>query len=257
MLDLAIRAARQAGAVLAQAYGQPHQIIVKGVRDITTEADLAAEKAALGLIREGCPEARIVSEESSYQFGEHDDRPTWYVDPLDGTTNFARGLPMFCVSVGMARQGRVECGVVFDPIRDQLFYAERGQGAYLNDKRLHVSEQHALIDCVVMLDWPRNQEIRALCATFASRLSARVDAVRCCGSAALGLCAVAAGWVDAYMQYTLKPWDVAAGIVIIEEAGGRLSDLRGSPYDLHQGDWLASNQLAHESILALKPFEAT
>jgi myo-inositol-1(or 4)-monophosphatase len=254
MLEIAIRAAREAGQVLAQKYEGPHEISVKGLRDIYTEADLAAEKVVLGIIAEQCPGARFMAEESSHTWQEHGDAPTWYVDPLDGTTNFARGLPMFSVSVAMARRDVLQCGVVYDPLLDQLFCAERGQGAYLNNRRLHVSTRSTLFDSLVMLDWPRNQAMREVGARFLARLAPQVDAVRSRGSAALGLCGVAAGWAEAYFQYTLGPWDVAAGVLIIEEAGGKVTDLRGQPYALTKPDWLATNGLVHEAVLALRPF---
>lgn len=255
MLRIAVHAAREAGRVLAQRFHRPHQISVKGLRDISTEADLAAEKAALRAIREACPNARLVSEESNRTLPERDDQPTWYVDPLDGTTNYARGLPMFSVSVAMAQGGVVECGAVYNPLLDQLFSAERGQGAHLNGQSLQVSPQSELIHSLVMLDWPRAQPMRETSAHFLARLAPQVDAVRSWGSAALGLCYVGAGWVEAYFQFTLSPWDVAAGLLIVEEAGGKVTNLRGEPHSLAQPDWLATNGLVHDAILAIGPFE--
>jgi myo-inositol-1(or 4)-monophosphatase len=254
MLDIALRAAREAGYILAQYYDRPHAISVKGPRDIYTEADLAAETVALRIIRESCPDACIMSEETNTSWQEAGDRPTWFVDPLDGTTNFARGLPMFSVSVAMARHGLVECGVVYDPLLKQLFWAERGRGAYLNERQLHVSTRPTLMDSLVTLDWPRAQAQRELAANFLARLAPQVDAVRSRGSAALGLCGVAAGWCEAYFQYTLGPWDVAAGALLVEEAGGRVTDLRGQPYRLDQPSWLATNGLVHTAILAVGPY---
>jgi len=255
MLEIAIRAAREAGYLLAEKYNQPHEINVKGLRDISTEADLAAEAVALHIIREGCPDARIVSEESNSHWQDYGDAPTWYVDPLDGTTNYARGLPTFSVSVVMAQGGRVLCGAVYDPLLGQLFYAERGQGAYLNDERLHVSSRGTLSECLLMLDWPRIPALREAALRLLSRLAPQVDAVRSRGSAALGFCSVAAGWADIYFQFTLSPWDVAAGALLVEEAGGRVTSLRGQPYVLSQPDWLVTNGLVHEAVLANGPFE--
>lgn len=255
MLETAVRAAREAGHILARAYGRPHAIMVKGLRDITTEADLEAEQATLRVILADYPEARIVSEETlnGLDPDEHD-VATWYVDPLDGTTNFARGLPTFCVSVAMAQRGRVECGAVYDPLHDHLFCAHRGGGAYLNNRRLHVSNCSDLAHSLVTLDWPRAQAAREVAARFLAKLAPRVDAVRSHGSAALEMCAVAAGWSEAYYQYTLNPWDIAAGLLIVEEAGGLATDLHGRPYRLHQADWLVSNGLVHEAILGVGPF---
>ena len=254
MLQLAIKAAREAGSILAQAHERPKEIMVKGLRDITTQADLDAEAATMRIIREACPEARFVSEESNSVYKDYGDAPTWYIDPLDGTTNFARGLSTFSVSVAMGVRGQVQCGVVYEPLLDQLFWAERGQGAYLNDRRLHVSSRGALIESLVLLDWPRRQDMRGTCAEFLSRVAMRVDAVRSRGSAAIAICNVAAGWADAYFQYTLGPWDVAAGVLIAEEAGGMVTDLRGEPYSLGNEDWLVTNGLVHEAILAIEPY---
>ncbi|HHX65019.1 MAG TPA: inositol monophosphatase [Chloroflexi bacterium] len=254
MLELAIRAAREAGQVLLERYGRPHEINVKGFRDISTEADLAAEETVFRVIREGCPGAEFVGEESSDgEYPDYGDAPTWYVDPLDGTTNFAHGMPTFSVSIAMARNGEVQCGVVYDPLLNHMFHTARGEGAFLNGRRLHVSDCDDLGDAVVMLDWPREQTLREQSARYLARLAARVDTVRSQGSAALGFCYVAAGWADAYFQYTLCPWDAAAGLLLVQEAGGRVTGLRGQPFTLHQPDWLATNGLIHEAMLAIGP----
>lgn len=255
MLDIAVRAAREAGQVLAALYTRPHEIHVKGLRDILTEADLAAEQAALGVIRSSCPDAFIVSEETHTQWDAHSEHPMWFIDPLDGTTNFARGLPMFSVSVGLAVKGQVKCGAVYDPLLDHLYCAERGQGAYLNNRRLTVSNRAKLDECLILLDWPRQQTAREQSARFLRRLAPKVDAVRSRGSAALGLCHVAEGSAEVYYQYTLGPWDVAAGIVIVEEAGGKVTNLHGQPYSLDQPDWLATNGLVHQAIIEAEPYQ--
>lgn len=254
MLETAIRAAREAGAVLRREYRRPHEVSVKGFRDIMTEVDLAAERVAVEVVRGDFPGANIMSEESYTRWQAYDDEPAWFIDPLDGTTNFARGLPMFSVSVGVAQGGVLQCGAVYDPLLDQLFWAERGGGAYLDDTRLRVSERAALVETLATLDWPRDQRMREISAQFLARLAPRVDAVRSRGSAALGLCAVAAGWADIYFQYTLGPWDVAAGALIVEEAGGKVTDLHGQPYRLDEPGWLATNGLVHDAVLALEPY---
>ncbi|HHX44374.1 MAG TPA: inositol monophosphatase [Chloroflexi bacterium] len=254
MLETAIRAAREAGAVLRRGYLRPHEVRVKGYRDIMTEVDLAAERVAVGIVREAFPDATIMSEESYTRWQHSGDEPAWFIDPLDGTTNYARGLPMFSVSVGVALGGVPQCGAVYDPLLDQLFWAERGVGAFLGDTRLRVSERATLSETLVTLDWPREQRMREVSARFLARLAPRVDAVRSRGSAALGLCAIAAGWADIYFQYTLSPWDVAAGALIVEEAGGRVTDLHGRPYRLDEPGWLATNGRVHDAVLALEPY---
>lgn len=254
MIEIAIRAARKAGEVLAGMYRGPHEIVVKGERDIVTQADLAAEAIIMEEILAGCPDAWIVSEESHSQRAASAERPTWYIDPLDGTTNFARGLPSFSVSIAMAQGGLVQCGTVYDPLHDHLFHVQRGQGAYLNGQRLHVSSVAALKDAILLLDWPRDQEIRQKSARSLLELVPQTDAVRSTGSAALSLCYLAAGWADLYFQYTLCPWDVAAGLLMIEEAGGRVTGIDGRPCALEQPDWLASNGLLHQAVLEAAPF---
>ncbi len=253
-LDTAERAARAAGqAIMAHYLGQ-HQIKVKGLRDIATEADLAAEAAALAVIRAECPQGFIVSEESNGEFVEHAGQITWFVDPLDGTTNYARGLPSFCVSVAAVLDGHPIAGVVYDPLDDQLFGAEYGQGAYLDGVQLHVSERTNLAESVVLVDWPRDQTLRQQSGRFLARVAPQVDTVRSFGAAAKAFCYVAAGWADVYLQFTLSPWDVAAGILILEEAGGMVTDLRGLPYELSQKSWLASNGLLHQHMVAMNPY---
>lgn len=255
-LDVAILAAQRAGQALADLYNQPHDIVVKGFRDITTEADLCAEKLAMETIHQHRPTHRIVSEEANAVQSAIDDAiPTWYIDPLDGTTNYARGYPIFSVSVGMARRGQVQCGVVYHPLLGQLFTAERGQGAYLNGRQLAVSERAQLIDALVLLDWPREPMMRARSARLLSKLVPLTDAVRSGGSAALSLCYVAAGWADIYYQYTLSPWDVAAGMLIAAEAGALATDLSGAPAALLKPDWLVTNGRLHQGVLALNPWE--
>ena len=248
MLQLAIDAARAAGEVLLQYYGRPHTVHTKGLRDISTEADIAAEQTVMSVIRAGCPEARFVAEESYQDRQDSSDAPIWYIDPLDGTTNYARGLPEFSVSIAMACAGVIQCGAVFEPLLDHLFYASRGQGAFLNGHRLQVSTR-ALGDALVLHDWPRQPYPRQQLAQIVTRLAPEVDCLRSRGSAALGFCAIAAGWAEAYLQLTLQPWDVAAGIVIVEEAGGCVSALDGQPYRIYQPTWLASNGLVHKQII--------
>jgi myo-inositol-1(or 4)-monophosphatase len=254
LIELAKRAALSAGRVLADMYQRPMDVRIKGERDIVTEADIAAEAVVMQEILAGCPDAWIISEETHSKRLADADRPTWYIDPLDGTTNYARGLPSFSVSIAMAQRGELVCGAVYDPLHDHLFWAERGHGAWLNDKRLRVSDRDVLANSIVLLDWPRDQEIRQQSARALTTLVPLTDAVRSTGSAALSLCYLAAGWADLYFQYTLMPWDVAAGVLLIEEAGGKVTGIDGRPYALEQLDWLASNGRLHEAVLAVSPF---
>jgi myo-inositol-1(or 4)-monophosphatase len=254
VIELARRAALKAGRVLADMYQRPMDVRVKGERDIVTEADIVAEAVVMQEILAGCPDAWIISEETHSKRQADADRPTWYIDPLDGTTNYARGLPGFSVSIGMAQHGQLMCGAVYDPLTGNLFWGERGKGAWLNDGRLRVSDRDTLMNSILLLDWPRDQEIRQKSARAMSTLVPLTEAVRSTGSAALSLCYLAAGWADLYFQYTLMPWDVAAGVLLIEEAGGRVTGIDGRPYALEQLDWLASNGKVHEAVLKVAPF---
>lgn len=250
MLELALNAARAAGDVLRSHYGQAHIIHHKGLRDIATEADYAAEEAVISTIRAGCPDARFISEESYQEQLSLSGSPVWLVDPLDGTSNYAHGLPEFSVSIAMALGGVIQVGVVYEPITDQLFHAERGRGAFLGSQRLQVSNlpmQQALFQ----IDWPRQPEPRQKMSELLQHVAPLVDCVRSRGSAALGFCAVAAGWAEAYIQFALQPWDVAAGLLILEEAGGKATAPDGSPAQLYQSEWLATNGIIHADCTAV------
>jgi len=250
LLETAIEAARQVGRILLEEFGRPQEISFKGLRDIVTGTDLAAQAKAIEIIRSQFPDHDIWAEE----VGQTPDGASdycWIVDPLDGTTNYARGFPCFSVSIALSYRGELILGVVYDPLRDQLFRAQRGQGAYLNDDGIEVSAAARLIDAVIGLDWAREQELRCQTAQLVVEAAPRIGTLRSAGSAALGLCFVAAGWTDAYVHLSLNPWDVAAASVIIQEAGGAVSDLAGLPWLPKPGGCLASNGLIHQAMLAL------
>ena len=250
MLETAIEAACQVGQILLEEFGRSHEIRNKGLRDIVTETDLAAQAKAIEIIGSQYPDHGIWAEE----VGQTPDGASdycWIVDPLDGTTNYARGVPCFSVSIALSHWGEVIVGVVYDPLRDQLFRAQRGQGAYLNDDRIQVSAAERLMDAVIGLDWAREQKLRSQMAQLVAEIAPGVWTLRSTGSAALGLCSVAAGWTDAYFHLSLKPWDVAAASVIIQEAGGAISDLAGLPWRPSSGGCLASNGLIHKAMLNL------
>ena len=250
MLETAIEAARQVGQILLKEFRKPQEITIKGLRDIVTQADLAAQAQAIEVIRARYPDHDIWAEE----VGQTPDGASdycWIVDPLDGTTNYSRGFPCFAVSIALSHRGEVILGVVYDPLRDQLFRAQPGQGARLNDVQIHVGAAEKLIDAVIGLDWAREQKLRCRMARLVTEVAPTVGTLRNTGSAALGLCSVAAGWTDAYFHLSLKPWDVAAASVIIQEAGGIFSDLAGLPWHPKSGGCLASNGLIHQAMLNL------
>jgi myo-inositol-1(or 4)-monophosphatase len=250
MLQTALEAARRAGRVIAERYSSGHTVTVKGYRDIVTEVDTAAEAVVLDLIRDRFPDHAILSEEGGG--GERGGGYTWVVDPLDGTTNYVHRVPVFAVSIGVLEGSEPFVGVIHDPLRDQTFVAERGQGAMLNGEAIRASRVARLSHAVIGLDWGHSDEVREQTLAFLNRVAPRCGTVRALGSAALAQAYVAAGWLDAYCNLALKPWDAAAGTLIVTEAGGRCTTLEGNPYSVDLPGCLATNGLIHEELLAIK-----
>ncbi len=248
MLALAEEAACQAGEELRRRLSLPHTVTSKGLRDLVTEADVAAERLILERIQARFPTHSIVSEESAPvpAFG---DGTCWAVDPLDGTSNFARGLPLFSVSVAALEGGRPVAGVIHEPMVHRTFRARRGGGAWLDGVPVRVSRVDRLLSAMVCLDWGRAQEDRLRVLARVQRLGPEVGVFRTLGSAALGLAYVAAGWLDAYFHLALGPWDTAAGVLLVEEAGGRVTLVDGSPWSPEATSILASNGLLHDQLL--------
>ena len=244
-------AARAAGQILRERFAQPHEVSSKGPRDIVTEADLLAQEAILAQIRAHFPEHQILSEEARHSLGAAGAPCRWVVDPLDGTTNYARGIPCFCVSIAVECQGELQVGVVYEPLGDRLFHAVRGEGAYLNGRRVHVSGCARLIDTLLDLGWARSPQARDISTRAASALGPAIGSARTMGSAALGLAAVAAGWEDAFFHPELAPWDMAAGVLLVREAGGTVTLPNGGPWDLSSGMCLASNGTVHRALVEL------
>ena len=251
MLDFAIQTAREAGRVLAERFGRKIEISNKSEIDLVTESDLASERFIIDRIKTYYPRHSILAEESgATEASDHDSQSDWrwIIDPLDGTTNYAHGYPCFCVSIGLAHQGRLELGVVYDPIRDEMFAAERGQGASLNGRRIRVSQTMGLSAALLCTGFPYDVRQRNEFARHFASFIMHAQGVRRDGAAALDLAYVAAGRFDGFWEEGLKPWDVAAGVLIIEEAGGRVTDYHGSPFDIYSPPILASNGLVHEQM---------
>ena len=248
MLETAIAAARAAGQLLRERFAHPHDIRSKGLRDLVTEADLLAQQIIVDTIRARFPAHQILSEEAPAAEGE-DIECQWFVDPLDGTTNYARGIPFFSVSIGVVSQGELTVGVVYEPLGDRLFQTVRGEGAWLNGQRLQVSDRTVLLEALLDLGWARSQPARLACLQAAKALGPYIGSARTLGSAALGLAAVAAGWEDVYYHPELAPWDVAAGILLVLEARGRVSAPDGRPWSLFGRGFLASNGPLHAQVL--------
>jgi len=249
MLQTAIEAARRAGQLIAERFSAPRSVTVKGYRDIVTEVDTAAEAIILQLIRERFPSHAILSEEAGGNTA--DDGYTWVIDPLDGTTNYARRLPISTVSIGVLERGEPVIGVIFDPLRDQLFVAEQGKGATLNGEPISTSKIDGLKHAVIGFDWGQSDRDREETLQFILRIAPRCGTLRVLGSAALAQAYVAAGWLDGYLNLIAKPWDAAAGVLIVTEAGGTYTTAKGDPYRVAMQDCLATNSLIHEELLSI------
>lgn len=252
--SFALDLARKSGALLKDMFSRKHQIHYKGDINIVTEADKMSENLIIQEIRRVFPEHGILSEESDAIAG--DGKMRWIIDPLDGTTNYAHGYPVFCVSIALEKDGQVILGVIYDPTRDDLFFAERGQGAFLNSEKLSVSTLSNLSQALLATGFPYDiRESKNNNLDYFNKMAIRVQAIRRAGAAALDLAYLAAGRFDGFWELKLKPWDTAAGCLMVEEAGGVISDISGNPWNLESPDILASNGLIHEQmkkVLSLK-----
>ena len=248
--------AREAGARLREFFAQGVETEYKGDVDLVTVADRTVEKLIRGRLGEAFPEHGIYGEEGTRERLERDYR--WYVDPLDGTTNFAHGFPQFCVSLGLEHRpegtepgedGTLVAAVIYDPLRNELFTAERGRGAWLNGKRIHVSRTRQLAEALLATGFPSHKRHRSPNIHFYQEFTLRSHGVRRAGSAALDLAYTACGRVDGFWEFNLNPWDTAAGILLVEEAGGRVTGFSGGRFRLDSREVLASNGLIHEELL--------
>jgi len=260
-LDFVSRAAeiaREAGARLREFFAQGVETEYKGDVDLVTVADRTVEKLIRTRLGEVFPTHGIYGEEGTRERLEGEYR--WYVDPLDGTTNFAHGFPQFSVSMGLERRptgtrpeedGTLVAGVIYDPTRDELFSAVRGHGAYLNGKAIRVSHAPHLAEALLATGFPSRKRHASPNVHFYQEFTLRSHGVRRAGSAALDLAYVAAGRLDAFWEFNLNPWDTAAGILLVTEAGGRVTGFADEPYRLDSREILASNGLIHEELIQL------
>ncbi len=243
--------ARDAGRIQNDAFHKPHTSRVKtGRGDIVTEVDEACEKLIIDRIRLHYPGYPILSEESG-AIGVEEDRPVWVIDPLDGTRNYSMGIPSFCCSIGLVRQGVPEVGAIYDCVHDEMFFARRGSGAFLNGERITVAEWDSLEDAVVSVAWVRTKTKRQRFLGCIETLSRYTSYFRRFGSAALVASYVACGRIHAYMQGGLSPWDMAAAVLIVEEAGGCVTDLTGQPIDIRNPkiEVAMANPVLHDRLL--------
>ncbi len=248
-LSECIQLAKGAGDILRAGYGQQHQVDLKGRIDPVTEIDHASEAFLVGQIRQQYPDHQIMTEESGELRGTSDAR--WFLDPLDGTTNYAHALPIFAVSVAFALSGQVRLGVIYDPLRDECFSAELGAGAFLNNALIHPSSTPDLLHSLLTTGFPYDMEVIEGNLKNFAHFSRLTQGVRRLGSAALDLCYVAAGRVDGYWETSLQSYDMAAGALIVREAGGTVTSLAGNA-DIMQPPYsvLAANPVLHAQMLA-------
>jgi myo-inositol-1(or 4)-monophosphatase len=255
MLAIATQAARQAGKLISRAYyqGKISQVDSKGNNDFVTEVDRQSEAAIIEVLQRAFPEHSILAEESGHIKGKSEYE--WIIDPLDGTTNFFHGNPQFAISIALRHQGRLEMGVIYDPLRDELFTALRGKGAFLNDRRIRVGSLTGLQGALLGTGFPFKMPLYLdiYLATF-SALFPQVSDVRRAGSAALDLAYVASGRLDGFWEMGLREWDIAAGVLLIQEAGGLVSDFAGGHNFLVSGNVVAGNPKLLKGILqAINP----
>ena len=252
MLNFATQIAREAGNLLVQRLGSA-KITNKGDINLVTEADIAAENLIIERIRSHYPQHGILAEESgeAVLVGGRKSEWKWIIDPLDGTTNYAHGYPCFCVSIALEHSGQLEIGVVYDPMRDEMFAAERGQGATLNDRRIRVSSVDELNQAMLCTGFPYNVRERPDFAREFTNFTMIAQAVRRDGSAALDLAYVACGRFDGFWEDGLNPWDVAAGALLIFEARGKVTNYKDGPLDIYNEQVLATNGLIHAAMMDL------
>ena len=260
MLSIAVKAARRAGNIINRGSRELDLLTVtaKGPKDFVSEVDRAAEAAIVETLLGAYPDHAILAEEGTAKGANADAENVWIIDPLDGTTNFLHGFPQYCVSIALAHRGQVTQGVIYDPVRNDLFTASRGRGAFLNERRIRVSRRQHLRDCLVGTGFPFRDG--AYLDTYLQMMKTMIEhtaGLRRPGAAALDLAYVAAGFYDGFWEVGLNPWDVAAGSLLVLEAGGLIGDLSGEGDFLHGGQVIAGNpKIFAQIVTALAPFRA-
>jgi len=245
--DIATQAVQEAGDIIIARFQREMRTSYKDRTHIVTDVDLVAEKVMMALLREEFPSFGIITEESENTAG---DSPfTWIIDPLDGTRNYAYGIPHFCISLALAQGEEVLLGIIYDPLREEFFRAERGWGAFLNDSPISISTRTAVQGSLVGFDMGYEAAAGRQVLTVASALWPGIQSVRIMGSAALGLAYAACARLDIYLHLSLFPWDIAAGILLVEEAGGVITELDGKPIAMSSKRIIATNKAIHEDFM--------
>jgi myo-inositol-1(or 4)-monophosphatase len=249
-VETAIEIGREAGALISAAIerrsGASGKFELKGEYDLVTETDRASEQLIVQSLKAHFPEHAIVAEEGTGH--ENSSEYRWYVDPLDGTTNFTHGYPVFNVSIGLERAGELIAGVVVDPMRNEIFSAERGSGAFLNGRPMRVSAARRIDESLVSTGFPSRKRHRDVNVHFFYQLAMVSHGVRRGGAAALDIAYVACGRLDVFWEFSLNPWDIAAGVLLVREAGGTVTDMRGQPLDLRAPHILVDNGIVHAEV---------
>ncbi len=246
ILEAAKSIAREAGKLVLDRFGGERELTQKGFRDFVTDADYAAQSLIVERVREQFPTHGFLAEEEDATLSDNADI-VWIIDPVDGTTNYSRNIPLFCVSIGVAQAGDPLVGVIYDPVRDELFWATKGGGAFLNGQAISVSTTDNLADAIIAHDWSRSPTLRDVILQIITQLAHQTRSLRAMGSAAIAICWVANGRLDAYFNPSLSAWDIAAGQLILAEAGGIMSGFNAEPFALDDpSSWaLATNQRIH------------
>jgi myo-inositol-1(or 4)-monophosphatase len=248
MLQTAIKAAKLAGNLILENSKDIGTIKAKeNIKSIVTKSDVEAEKIIINTIKEKYPDHNFLGEELGNQ--DQNSEYTWIIDPIDGTSNFAQNIPMYVVSIGLKKSDQIILGVIYNPMTDDLYQAELGKGAFLNNKKIEVSKKDKISDSVVVASVPSSEEISLKTFKMMQKLFPKIRAIRLYGSAAINLCYVACGKLDAYFTYSIKPWDVAAGYIIVKEAGGIVTNLKGSDWQTEDEPLLATNGKLHKEFL--------
>jgi myo-inositol-1(or 4)-monophosphatase len=250
-LSVAWEAAAAAGALMQERWQEPKDIDYKGAIDLVTSLDRESERRIVAVLRKNFPDHSVLAEEETDFLGSQSSH-RWIIDPLDGTTNFAHSYPHFCVSIALQRDGEVILGLVYDPLREECFRAVKGQGAKLNEMSLRISAVKELDKALLATGFPYDQREKAdFYLGFFKAFMTRSQGIRRAGSAALDLCYVACGRLDGFWELKLRPWDTAAGVLIVEEAGGRVTDLSGTQFSIWGEETLASNGAIHDEMIAV------